>query len=250
MKRTLSFMFSQTISIVGRPVPIWMLFPMYLLFATSAGAAIPQYTAQIFAVPSNTSTVPLTSTGASGQTGDLEDWYVVSSLLAKVDASGNETAVSHTSSGGAYYGDSSGYAVICPNSSNCGPTQQFQFCAAGVSCASVGTVATNTLACTVCNFAASAITSSANITSGTNVITGQHYDQSSGTQCCEDATLSSGSVTWTFPVAYSSTPVCVASPHNTANTIGVIASATQVTVNSSSGSDSQVVHIICIGNPN
>jgi hypothetical protein len=62
-------------------------------------------------------------------------------------------------------------------------------------------------------------------------------------------TLSSGTASYTFQTAFASTPVCVASDETNAGAARLSAiSTTGYTVSSANASD--VVDVICIGNPN
>src|SRR5690348_17013823 len=62
--------------------------------------------------------------------------------------------------------------------------------------------------------------------------------------------LVAGTYTFTFPAAYSSTPVCEATPETTPGVLTVTPSTTSCIVTSSNGSDTQFVDIHVTGNPN
>jgi hypothetical protein len=64
------------------------------------------------------------------------------------------------------------------------------------------------------------------------------------------ASLVLGAYTFTFPMAFVSTPVCVATGESSlVNLLDVTPSTTSCIVTSSSGIDTQTVDIIVIGNP-
>lgn len=76
-------------------------------------------------------------------------------------------------------------------------------------------------------------------------------NQMSASQFATRAALVAGSLTFSFPVAYSSIPVCTATGEgSTVNVLKIVPSTTNANVTSSAGGDTQTVDIICVGNPN
>ncbi|MGA8220205.1 MAG: carboxypeptidase-like regulatory domain-containing protein [Candidatus Acidiferrales bacterium] len=76
----------------------------------------------------------------------------------------------------------------------------------------------------------------------------QHLTQGSSGQFAGIVALVSGTATVTFPTAFSSAPVCVATDQTAIAAIKIVPSATNVVISESSGTDT--VAWICVGNPN
>jgi hypothetical protein len=85
-----------------------------------------------------------------------------------------------------------------------------------------------------------------------SVNVGVHLNQSAASQFAKRVALVAGSTTFTFPTAYNSVPVCVASPEGTLalGLISVAPSTSSCIVTSAVGTDTRTVNIIAIGNPN
>lgn len=73
--------------------------------------------------------------------------------------------------------------------------------------------------------------------------------QSAASQFATRHALSSGAYTFTFPAAFTSTPICVATGEANLSILKVAASTASCIVTSASGADSQTVDIVAIGNP-
>jgi hypothetical protein len=76
----------------------------------------------------------------------------------------------------------------------------------------------------------------------------QHLTQGSAGQFAGTVALSGGTATVTFPTAFSSAPVCVATDQTAIAAIKIVPSATNVVITESSGTDT--IAWICVGNPN
>jgi hypothetical protein len=76
----------------------------------------------------------------------------------------------------------------------------------------------------------------------------QHLTQGSAGQFAGTVALSGGTATVTFPTAFSSAPVCVATDQTAIAAIKIVPSATSVVITESSGTDT--IAWICVGNPN
>jgi len=77
-----------------------------------------------------------------------------------------------------------------------------------------------------------------------------HLNQTTAGTFATVVTLASGAATFTYPHAYTSTPVCTCSPTSAAQIIRISAiSTTAVTVTSALGTDTQQVQLIVVGNP-
>jgi hypothetical protein len=81
--------------------------------------------------------------------------------------------------------------------------------------------------------------------SGVNL--GNHLTQFAASQWAGTLALSSGTATFTFPTAYSSSPVCVATDVTSAAAVKASATTTTLTL---TGTGTDGVSFICVGNPN
>jgi hypothetical protein len=74
-----------------------------------------------------------------------------------------------------------------------------------------------------------------------------HLNQSTSSQFAGAGTMTGGTMSFTFPTAYSSPPVCTANDATTAAAIRVTTTATTLTLTGTSG---DMADFICVGNPN
>jgi hypothetical protein len=75
----------------------------------------------------------------------------------------------------------------------------------------------------------------------------QHLTQTAASQWAGTVTLSSGAGSFTFPAAFTSAPVCTATDTTAANPVKASTNTTALTL---SGTSSDVIAFICVGNPN
>jgi hypothetical protein len=81
----------------------------------------------------------------------------------------------------------------------------------------------------------------------TSPAVGTHLNQAAAGQWAGTVTLSSGAGTFTFPTAYTSAPVCVATDTTAAAAVKASATTTTLTL---AGTGTDAIAFVCVGNPN